>query len=181
MRRSLAAFLALMLHAATCAADDWRTVKIDTLGSTIELPGEPKIDDKDVDLDGKQVAKMRTHMVQSGSTVFDVTVSVYPKDYIDQSAMAQSLDNTRDYLVDSWSGKLLSEAKANVSGHPARDVVLDAMGMDMRTRIVFIGDQQFLITAITPKSATPSADVERYLASFKPAGSAAADKTDAKQ
>lgn len=180
MRRTLAIFLALTLKAATCAADGWQKVTIDTLGSTIELPDAPNVKDEEVDLGDGQVAKMRTYAVMANGAAYDVTVSQYPDDYIDQNALEQSLENTRNNLVNNGIGTFKSETKITIAGQPARDVLLDAMGMDMRCQIVFVGDRQFLVTAITPKSLDPAVP-EKFLASFKPTREELAGTSDAKK
>lgn len=178
MRRPIAIVLALTLYAAAANADSWQTVSLDTHGSTIDLPDKPNIKDEDVDLGDGQVAKMRTYAVMAKGAAYDVTVSQYPDDYIDQNALEQSLENTRNQLVGNSVGTFKSEAKISIDGHPARDVQLDAMGMDMRCQIVFVGDRQFLVTAITPKSLDPAV-LEKFLASFKPAREKNADSNDA--
>lgn len=143
MRRPIAIVLALTLYSAAANADSLQTVSLDTHGSTIDLPDTPNIKDEDVDLGDGQVAKMRTYAVTANGAAYDVTVSQYPDDYIDQNALEQSLENTRNQLVSNSVGTFKSEAKISIDGHPARDVQLDAMGMDMRCQIVFVGDRQF--------------------------------------
>jgi len=83
--RSLALLLAMPLTLSPTAAETWQAVKTEGLGFKIEMPGDPKVEEQDVDLGDGKSAKMRTIQILSPQAIYDVTIADYP------AGMAQSI------------------------------------------------------------------------------------------
>lgn len=80
----------------------------------------------------------------------------------------QVLDNARNGAVNSAPGPLLSEAKIEFAGRPAREFAVDmSMNLVARTRIFLVGDRLYSLGAITKKDETKADRIEKYFASFK--------------
>lgn len=177
MRILAALFLTLGLGLSPCSAETWQAVKTDGLGFSIEMPGDPKVEEQDVDLDDGAKAKMRTIQILSVDTIYDVTVADYPKGTVQSIGDDKVLDNARDGALSESGETLVRETRIEFAGRPARELLITMpMGMSLRSRIFVVGDRLFNVGAITKKGNETSANIEKYFASFKLDGFAAAAK-----
>jgi hypothetical protein len=176
MQRLIAVLLALTMQAATCAAEDaWQVLKPDGRGFEIAFPQKPEVKESAEDIGDGQIAKTWTYSILSLSehTIYDVTIAEYPVGAINPNELAQHLDNARDGGLRSSGGTLKSETTIEIGGLPARELLVDLMGMVARSRIVIAGNRLFIVGAITSKGAEQSPASEKYFASFKLAEPAA--------
>ncbi len=181
MRNLIALLLAFAVLTSECAAESWEVVKSDQLGFEVELPGKPEYTEQSDDLGGGEKGMIRSYVVKSAAAAYDVTIFDLPKAGVAADDLSQVLDNVRDRTLGGITATLRTETKIQMGEHPARDIVADVMGMVWRGRIVITGNRLYQVVAIISKAAETSATTERYLASFKLAGSAPAGPPDAKK
>lgn len=170
MRRLTALAFALLL-AAHAVADEWQTIAPAGLGFSVSLPATADIKEEKVDLGGGRTATMRTLQVRASNATYDVTTADYPKGALKSVGEEQVLDNARDGAIANSLGPLLSEAKIDVEGHPARELTVD-MTMDhvSRTRIFTVEDRLYSIGAIVKTADVKAEHIERFFNSFKLSG-----------
>lgn len=169
MRRLSLLLLALSLNVAECAAEGWQILKPEGLGFSIEFPSPapPSPDEQSVDLGDGTSATMRTFQIISDGVMYDVTIADYPRGALASQENDEMLDNARNGALNSAPGTLRSETKVEVAGRPARELLIDMMGMVVRCRVFAVEDRLFNVGVITPKGEETSAPVEKYLASFR--------------
>ena len=173
MRNLIAIILALAVQAAECAAETWELVKPDKLGFSVEFPGKPEYSETSDDLGNGRKGMIRTYVIKSPAAVFDVTIWDLPEEATAPENVSQFLDNFRERNLDGISAKLRTEAKIEIGGQPARDVIADVMGMVWRGRMVIAGNRLYQVVAIISKDSEHSVTTEKYLSSFKLLGEAA--------
>lgn len=183
MKQLLIALLLSLSVWPAAAEEAWQVLKPDGRGFEIAFPQKPEVKEGDEDIGDGQVAKTWTYSILSLSenTIYDVTIAEYPVGAINPNELAQHLDNARDGGLRSSGGTLKSETKIAIAGLPARELLVDLMGMVARSRIVIAGNRLFIVGAITSKGAEQSPASEKYFASFKLSGSAAASPPYAKK
>lgn len=165
--RVLALLFAITLGPSPSAAEPWQAVNTDGLGFAIEMPGNPKVEEQDVDLGEGKSAKMRTIQMLSPNAIFDVTIADYPAGMTQSLGPDTMLDNARDGALANAPGPLKSESKVVFAGQPARELLVDmTMGMTLRSYIFLVQDRLYIIGAITRNGTERSADIEKYFGSF---------------
>jgi hypothetical protein len=172
MRILITLFLAVVLPAAQCAAQTWETVKPEGLGFSVEIPGKPEYTEMSDDLGDGTTGLIRTYVVKSPAAAYDVTIFDLPKEGVGPDDVDRVLDNMRDRTIEGVRGKFRTETKIDISGHKARDVTADTMGMVWRSRLVIARNKFYQIVAIVSKAEEHSETTEKYLASFKLIGGA---------
>ena len=84
------------------------------------------------------------------------------------------LDGTRDVVVSSSKGKLLSEKKIILDKNPGREfraelpIGEDRKGGILKCRIYLVGHRVFQIMAVSPKDEANTKDIDVFFRSFKP-------------
>ena len=175
--RSLALLLAMPLTLSPTAAETWQAVKTEGLGFKIEMPGDPKVEEQDVDLGDGKSAKMRTIQILSPQAIYDVTIADYPAGMAQSIGTDTVLDNARDGALANAPGPLKSESKVVFAGPTARELLVDmTMGMTLRSYIFLVQDRLYNIGAITKDGGERSADIEKYFRSFTIDGAGSAAK-----
>ncbi len=171
MRIVIALLLSIALYGAPCAAQTWELVKPDGLGFQVEFPGKPEFNEQSGDDGGK----IRTYALRSPAAVYDVTIWDLTEGAVGPGDFERVLDNMRDRSVDGVRGKLRAEAKIDIGGHPARDVIADTMGMVWRGRTAIANNRIYQIVAIVAKGTETSEANEKYFLSFKLLGNASGE------
>ena len=110
---------------------------------------------------------IRTYTVKSQAAAYDVTIFDLPEGGVGPDDVERVLDNMRDQTIKGVTGQFRAETKIDMSGHQARDVTADVMGMVWRSRIVIARGKIYQIVAIVSKVAEHSETTEKYLTSFK--------------
>ena len=100
--------------------------------------------------------------------VYTVTVSDYTTEQIQGAGQDKFLDSARDGAVANIHGTLLDETRADVRGHPGRDIKIKAAGGKgtFRCKLILVGDRLFQLIVANPSDAADSSDVKRFLDSF---------------
>jgi len=169
MRLVIAALLAVVLVAVPCAADGWEEFKPEGLGFSVAFPAKPHAKEETIDLGEGTSATVRTFQILAENAIYDVTVVDYPAGTVASAGSEdQVLDNARNGAVANAPGPMLSEAKIEFAGRPAREITIDmSMGMVSRSRIFIVGDRLFNVAAIAARDKAKSENIEKYFASFK--------------
>jgi hypothetical protein len=77
-------------------------------------------------------------------------------------------DGTRDELLKSFGGKLLSEKKLTLGKHPGRELQVEVKALGVyRVRVYLVGERMYQIIVMGPKALTDSKETEKLLESFK--------------
>lgn len=168
MRRILALLFASLLHVLPAAAQTAVPYTSEAMGYSVTFPAKPNVKDETVDLGDGQSAKMNTVQILAANAIFDVTVAEYPKGTVQSIGEDKVLDNARDGAVANAPGPLISEAKIDFAGRPARELTIDmSMNHVSRNRIFVIGDRLFNVGAVAAKDKTKSEAIEVFFSSFK--------------
>ncbi|MDX2309518.1 MAG: hypothetical protein NW216_14855 [Hyphomicrobium sp.] len=168
MRPLMAILVALVLQTAQCKAEDWQTVAPEGLGFSIAFPVRPSDEAKDVELRDGSVAKYRTFQILNENVIYDMTVIDYPAGSLTSQTAEQVIDGARDGLVTDFpDAKLRSEAKIELAGRPAREVLIESMGMIIKGRMLPLGDRLYYVGTIAREEVQASATVQKFVASFK--------------
>lgn len=149
---------------------DWETISPADGGFTIRLPANSVTTSRRVNSDDRP-----SEVVIIQSTV---RTMAYMVTYVDVSPttarMPKSLlDGTRDVVVLSSKGKLLSEKKIVLGKNAGREIRAEvALGQDrkggiLRCRIYLVGTRVFQVMAIGPKDEVGSKEVDAFFGSFK--------------
>lgn len=151
--------------AAPAQAQTWVEHKPAGIGYRIEMPAAPQITARDVPT---QLGPIKTTMalVDRGSVAFIVSHNDYPADAIKATPTEQLLDGVRNGQVGVH--KLLGEEKIEISGKPARHIVIEtAQGQVIVSRIVMVEARLFQALYVGPKGSEAGDDAKRFIASFQ--------------
>jgi hypothetical protein len=133
----------------------------------VELPGEPKRSEKDVQT---RVGPIRMHMAEasvSDDVVFMAIHSSYPPGVLSADRQAV-LDSGRNGGVANVKGKLRSEERITVGGMPGRKIVIDIPQSQQASVAIFVlnGNDLYQAVTVVPAGQEGSADVRRFINSF---------------
>ena len=167
--RLLPRFVVLLALAAVPAgnqalAQNWVEHKPDGIGYRVEMPAAPKITARDVPT---AIGPIKTTMalVDRGAIAYIVSHNDYP-DSIKNTPKDQLLDTLRNGQVGAH--KLRGEEKIEISGQPARHIVIDtAQGQVIISRIVMVEARLFQAIYVGPKGSEDGDDAKRFIASFQ--------------
>lgn len=171
MKINLTSFLltAVVLLSASSAsmAFDWITFKSDPGRFSVLMPGpgDPKLDAK---------------TVQSEHGPYTTNLFAQPSDkgiflvgYVDYSP-SFNFDNqkeliaNRDNFIKGLKGsKLVSERPVKFGQSPGLEFIAETDAVTVRSRVYIIGRRPYMLIAVTRKGMDDSANVERFLSSFK--------------
>src|SRR5882672_10519914 len=109
------------------------------------------------------------HSLTDKQTSFSVVVSEVPQEQVDRAGVAVILDGARDGAVANTQGKLLSEQIVEVSGHPGRELKIEAAGgkATIRARLFLAKNRLYQALVVTPADQSYAPGVNRFLESVK--------------
>ena len=147
---------------------DWKPLTSKEGGFSVVMPGNPN--------DGKRQVKTPAGTIEvnfylaevkdQGSYV--VVFSEFPAAALQGGTDDKRLDNARDGAVASAKGKLKSEKKITLAGHPGRELLIDGEAMTgVRTRIFAVKNRLYQTMAAGSKTFLQAKETNQFLDSFK--------------
>ena len=183
--------LASILQSPTMPSAQWKPFKPPRGNFRIIMPGEPVESLKTIDTDDGQVEQRVFTTIQGGTRY---TISYYDRPVTAPAkAPADVLESVEKRVVGNLQGKLITRNEVDVSGHPGKDLVVEAPTANRRavvivkTRVYVVDRRVFQVMTSaykTPTNKNASND-PIYFKSFKltepgdaPAAEAKPAKTD---
>ena len=178
--RFLATFLFLLplcLGTATPSRgqDQWAEHAPEGAGYRIEFPGTPKHNQADRSTP-EGTMRVTAARLEAGGNVYVATSATFPITAYDDPQHA--LTEARRKAVRNMKGKLRTEQNVNVSGAPARRIVVDVAAKKQVQvgLIVLRANQLFQALVTVPTGREASADIDRFLNSLALTGGTGASQ-----
>lgn len=170
MRALLAGFAALLLALPGCGRRDvsWVTVDPEDGSFRAELPGAAERVQRQLETPvGPAPIQIWVH--QDGERAFMVGYTEYPEKVRGSVAAEELLDSARDGAVAQVAGKLLLDEPRELGEVRGKRIAIDADGGRVRVRgdLFVVGRRLYQVLATTEPQETDSAEVTRFLDSFR--------------
>ena len=151
------------------AAADWRPVVSDAGGFSIDMPGEPALDSKTIEINGKMSPVVSYSLVLSKNSAYTVSSMEAPdRTTTEANAIVDDLNAARDRVIGDAGGTLVSEKTVNLDNGTGREIHFENDRAAFRARIVEMNRWIYQCVAMAPKEHIFSDDVNRFLSSFRP-------------
>jgi hypothetical protein len=161
------AILVLGALLGSACGPSWADVEPADGRFSIRMPGEPTEQTRTLKTVAGEIA-MRIYAVEDSRASYMVSFADYPVDIVAASTPETVLDGARDGAAVNISGKVLHERAFVFQGHPARDVVvLDAMEVELRMRIVLVGRRLYQVAFTTERGSPVDAVGVTFRDSFR--------------
>jgi hypothetical protein len=134
---------------------------------SVQLPGDPKQGKQSIDT---QAGKIDMHLFTyevSKEVAYIVIFNDYPAAIVEKANKNKMLDGARDGAVKKVKGTLRGEKKLTMNGSPGREVVVDTPQLSFRNKMFMVKNRLYQVMAVTPKGKDSTADVMKFLNSFK--------------
>jgi hypothetical protein len=121
-----------------------------------------------------QGGKLDLHLFagQWGNIGYYVSYCDYPPELAQTDRLEKMLDGARDGAVGNVQGRLISEARIDLSGHPGRELVIEtgaqvAPGARLQGRMFMVQNRLYQIMVVVPRAEKVPREGEQFLQSFK--------------
>jgi hypothetical protein len=121
-----------------------------------------------------QSSKIDLHLfsAQQDDIAYFVAYCDYSPELARPDNAEKMLDGARDGAVGNTHGKLSLETAITLTGHPGREVVIEARGEDqppviIKGRLFMVKSRLYQITVVAPRSRAGDKAVDDFLQSFK--------------
>ncbi len=172
--KAIPLLLGILLALAGCESSPWKDFHSKEGGFSVTMPGTPVEKRQAFHTQAGPVeAHFFTVEADRGSLVYMVVYGDYPEALMAAGDKEMLLDAARNGAVGNIQGTLVSERTVSLGGHPGRELqVLSADGrLALRMRIYLVNSRQYQVVAVTPKETRSTEDRDRFLDSFRIAGS----------
>jgi len=145
---------------------DWKEFTSKEGRFKVLMPDTPKQRENETESDfGKATLIMET--VEHAGGMFGANYCDYPAD-IKKLSADRVLDSSRDGCVANLDGKLLSDKKIKLGGHPGRDIQVEVDGKHIfRARVYLVEQRLYQVVVFGPKDLATSKDALKFLDSFE--------------
>ena len=151
------------------AAADWIPLVSAEGGFSIDLPGEPALDTKTVDVGGAMRPVSSYSLLLSKNYAYTVHYMDAPaRETSDAHAIEIDLDSARDLALEDTGGNLVREDAVNLVNGTGREVLFEKDRTAFRALLVKANHRIYQVVATAPKEFIFSGDVNRFLSSFRP-------------
>jgi hypothetical protein len=174
MRKSIIFLTTLMLACGLAGCSGPPTLKefkSEAGGFSVMAPAPLQEASQEVKTPGGKV-ELHLFSTQQDDTGFYVGFCDYDPQLATPDKAEKMLDGARDGAVSSAKGKLVSEAKIDLSGHPGRELVIEASPGGgpptiIKGRLFMVKNRLYQVTVVTPRGKARDKIVDDYLRSFK--------------
>jgi hypothetical protein len=170
MRALLAGFAALALALPGCARREveWVAVAPEDGSFRAEIPGPARKVEHSLDTPVGP-APVEIWLNQDGERAFMVGYTEYPEKVRGVASPEELLDSARDGAVAQVAGKLLIDEPRELGELRGKRIAIDADGGRVRVRgdLFVVGRRLYQVLATTAPEDTDSAEVTRFLDSFR--------------
>jgi hypothetical protein len=169
LRPTIVSLVLLVAAGARAEEPSWKSFESKEGRFTVEFPGVPR--QRSNTRPTARFGTLEQHMFLlevPNVGVFTVSYMDYPRGAMDKYKPDQLLDDARDNALKIAKGKLLSETKVTMNGFPGRVIVFDGANNLVFTAHYYVAKERvYTALAYVPKASGDSAEVKRFLASFK--------------
>ena len=117
--------------------------------------------------------EIRAFSGERNGAAYTVGYSVYPHELVAQSDPAAVLAASRDGMISSLGGVLVTDKEVTVAGNPGREFEVTSKTQDgspfaSKSFLLLVGDRLYQVLVITPKGGAISAKMNDFIRSFTP-------------
>jgi hypothetical protein len=117
-------------------------------------------------------AEAHTYLAESDGFLYVAAYSVFRDEIINQGDPEELLNNARDSMLASLSGKLVLETRKSLEDYPGRELVVDMKMSDgtdgvMKARIYLVKNRLYQVMALVSKGDEDDVSITKFLDSFK--------------
>lgn len=159
--------LTLVLAGGALAQSPWHSLKVPSLGFTVEMPAEPKYSTKPMKTGKGSQYTMHEYLLEAGERAFVIQTSIYPPDVNvanPQTNLQGGLDNAAKNMD---GGRWASINWVKHQGITAVDASGRRNKFEIRSYSVLKGRQIFALTYAGPDGSGRSAEVQRFINSLR--------------
>ncbi|MFI5332000.1 MAG: hypothetical protein ACHQ2F_13355 [Desulfobaccales bacterium] len=174
MRKNTLFLITLMLAGclASCSAPpSIKEFKSETGGFAVMSPAPLQESVQPLETKGSKI-DLHLFSAQQDEIAYFVAYCEYAPDLAKPDNAEKMLDGARDGSVSNTQGKLTSETKITLAGHPGREVVVEARGEDrpavtIKGRLFMVKNRLYQVTVVAPRARAGDKAVDDFLQSFK--------------
>ena len=113
-----------------------------------------------------------TYLAEKDGIAYVATYIVFDESSFSQGSLEDMLNNARDSMVNSVSGKLAMETRITLGDYPGRDVTISYTTTDgkdglIRARLYLVKPNLYQVMVLVDKGQENTASVSSFLDSFK--------------
>jgi hypothetical protein len=113
-----------------------------------------------------------TYLAESDGILYVAAYSVFREEIINQGNPEELLNNARDSMLASLSGKLVLETRKSLEDYPGRELAVDMKMSDgtdgvMKARIYLVKNRLYQVMVLADKEDEDAGTITRFLDSFK--------------
>ena len=121
-----------------------------------------------------EAGKLDLHLFagQLDDVGYFVSYTDYAPEIVQKGDPEKMLDGSRDGAVSNVHGKLVSETRITLAGHPGRELLIDAKPGDappgtIKERIFMVKNRLYQVVVVAPKRRDIATEADGFLQSFK--------------
>lgn len=168
MKSRLLTLLVLVLLLTACQPADWKEFSSKEGAFSVLMPGTPTEQTQKADT---QAGTIEVHMFifEQNGAAYMVGYNDYPEAIVQQADPSKMLDGARDGMVSNTQGKLLGEQVISLDKYPGREIQIETSDgkLTMKNRVYLVNNRLYQVGVVTPKEESNSANITKFLASFK--------------
>ncbi|MBD3673187.1 MAG: hypothetical protein HUJ26_06635 [Planctomycetaceae bacterium] len=155
------------------AAAEWTEYSNEEGGFSVEMPSKPEQQSLKQPIVGGQLEyHFAISQLKGGDQIFMISYNDYPAKNVEQTDPQIILDACVQGAVKSRRGKLVSEEKIKLNGHPGRDISFtgeaDGEPLMVWHRCYLVENRLFQVMVMAKKENQPTQkDVQKFLTSFQ--------------
>lgn len=151
------------------AASDWRPTVSPGGRFSIDMPGEPVLGSKTIEVNGEMRPLFSYTLLLSKNSAYTVQyLDVPERTGPEANAIQSDLNEERDRIIADAGGKLGGEIAVNLGSWTGREVQFENDRAAFRARLFMVDRRIYQCIAMMPKNRIFSDDVNRFLVSFRP-------------
>jgi hypothetical protein len=148
--------------------DGWKLLTSKEGGFEVALPGTPIKSEQRVKTATGQLDVTVFALEAGRDTTYVVSYSDLPADEVKPGRETKRLNFARDGAVANARGKLRSEKKITLDGHPGRELVIETRtDVVIRMRVYAVKQRLYQVVAMGPGAFHQSKDAALFLDSFR--------------
>jgi hypothetical protein len=121
-----------------------------------------------------EAGKLDLHLFsgQLDDVGYFVSYTDYEPEIVRKADPEKMLDGSRDGAVSNVNGKLVSETRITLAGHPGRELVIDAKPKEtppgtIKERIFMVQNRLYQVVVVAPRRKDIASEADAFLQSFK--------------
>lgn len=164
-RHLFLAMICLLLCVTTASAQEWKSIKPEGMGLSIEMPGDPQPNTQVLDLPTGKI-EIVIYVLETPRGSYYVNSMTIPEN-APAGTNEERLKKARNGAIRHSGGKLVKESNIMLDGNSGIQLLIEGPMKDFaHSRVFLVGNRIVQAVAVTDsKDASP--DVKRFLDSLK--------------